>query len=341
MPDTFPTNPLPSNVYGAIVERVEAKHRFALLTVLMDAGSTPRKAGTRAFVDADGTMWGTVGGGLLESQARSMALDAIGTGKPVVFDFRFSGASARGDDPVCGGVMRLLIDPAPSAHLSAYAAAAHAQQSRRRGVLTTSVHDENIVGVHWVSDDPGTDQSVRYVAPQGGVELLVEPVSPASLLLIAGGGHVGQALAMLAAPVGFEVVVVEDREAFAEPSRYPDGVTVRRGRFAELVREWPLNRDTFVAIVGRGHKVDADALAAVIGGDAGYVGMMGSRRKVALVRQEFLASGLATAEQFGRVHAPIGLDIGAETVPEIAASIVAEMIAVRRGKRFILPVRGS
>jgi xanthine dehydrogenase accessory factor len=94
-----------------------------------------------------------------------------------------------------------------------------------------------------------------------------------------------------------------------------------------------VNRDTYVAIVGRGHKVDADALAAVIGGPAGYIGMMGSRRKVALIRRDFLQAGLATENQFDRVHAPIGLDIGAETVPEIAASIVAEMIAVRRGKR--------
>ena len=113
---------------------------------------------------------------------------------------------------------------------------------------------------------------------------------------------------------------------------------VHHGSFRELCARWPLNRDTFVAVVGRGHKVDATALAAVIRESVGYVGMMGSRRKVALLRHEFVESGLATEEQFSRVHAPIGLDIGAQTVEEIAASIVAELVAVRRGKR---PQRGG
>jgi xanthine dehydrogenase accessory factor len=239
--------------------------------------------------------------------------------------------------------MRVLVDPTCPEQFSAYAAAAEAVRNRRRGTLTTIVHGGERVDVRWEDSISGPDDAPRFEASVKGVgpqlEELIEPVIPAPLLLISGGGHVGQALARQAVLVGFEVVVVEDREAFSGPSLYPPGVDVRRGRFAELVREWPLNRDSYVAIVGRGHKVDADALAAAIGAPAGYVGMMGSRRKVALLRREFVESGLATAAQFDRVHAPIGLDIGAETVPEIAASIVAEMVAVRRGKRPEPPAR--
>jgi xanthine dehydrogenase accessory factor len=328
------------------------------VTVLKDSGSTPRKAGTRAIVDASGEMWGTIGGGLLEAEARARALEAIRTGSPVVFDFRFSGCSARGDDPVCGGTMRVLIDPRPDRHLSAFSEWSSELAAGRRGVLATRTAFGE-VAMQWCPDhilaepiwgeaaqlavqEARAKESAQYFhellsKPDEFIEGVADPLRPRPLLLIAGGGHVGQALARQASLLDFDVVVTEDRPEFAEGVRFPAGVDARRGRFAELVAQWPVNRDTYVAIVGRGHKVDADALAAVIKSDAGYVGMMGSRRKIALMRKEFLESGLATAEQFDRVHAPIGLDLGAQTVEEIAASIVGELVAVRRGRR---PPRG-
>jgi xanthine dehydrogenase accessory factor len=355
------THPLPDNLPRTLVEWIDAGRRFALVTVLRDAGSTPRKAGTKALIDAEGNLWGTVGGGLLESDTRRMAVEAIASGRPTAFDFRFSGACAAGDDPVCGGTMRLLIDPAPAKHRHAFAESASDLAARRRGVLaTTSYEYVNDVIVAWLREKmtplvatPATDRAVQDawareapqyfhgvlpdVDPQHALEGLAELLVPPPLLLVAGGGHVGRALARQASLLDFEVVVTDDRAEFTDSSLYLQSVKVHRGRFAELVSQWPLNRDTYVAIVGRGHKVDGDALVAVIKSDAGYVGMMGSRRKVALIRKEFLESGMATAEQFDRVHAPIGLDIGAQTVEEIAASIVAELVAVRRGKR---PPRG-
>jgi xanthine dehydrogenase accessory factor len=165
------------------------------------------------------------------------------------------------------------------------------------------------------------------------VQGLARPVLPAARLLIAGGGHVGQALATQASLVGFEVIVVEDRQEFAEASRYPSGVTARFGEFTEALAEFPIDQDTYVAIVGRGHPVDMKALVACIESPAAYIGMMGSRRKVSLVRKELIETGRATAEQFARIYAPIGLNIGAETVPEVAASIVAQLVAVRRTGR--------
>ena len=341
---------LPPNVYQLIVDLIDAGRNVALVTVLKDAGSTPRKAGTRMVVGpAADESWGTIGGGLLESDARRAAAESLASRKPAVFDFRFSGATARGDDPVCGGTMRVLIDPAPAAHAKAFAAAAEAVRSRRRGVILTSVRGGAELNVRWCAapaeaspagpvahalrasratyaETPGTATEPR-------VELLAEPVAPAPLLLVAGGGHVAQALARQAVLVGFEVAVVEDRADFAEASLYPPAVRVGHGRFGELAAHSPLDDDTYVAIVGRGHKFDADALAAVIDKPVRYVGMMGSRRKVALMRREFIESGRATAEQFDRVHAPIGLDVGAETVEEIAASIVAQLVAVRRRGR--------
>lgn len=342
-------HPLPANVHQFIVDLLDGGRAFALVTLLKDAGSTPRKAGTRMTVEAGGETWGTIGGGLLESEARRVAEESLRSGKASAFDFRFAGATARGDDPVCGGAVRVLVDPAPAGHADAFAAAAEAVRSRRRGALLTYVRGGPHVEVRWcpipadASPVHPVDYSLRTgrathvetagTVPEQRVEFLVEPVIPAPLLLVAGGGHVGQALARQAVLVGFEVAVVEDREEFADASLYPPGVQVHRGRFAELVKQWPLDADTYVAIVGRGHKVDGEALAAVIDKPVRYVGMMGSRRKVVLMRREFLEAGVATAEQLDRVHAPIGLDVGAETVEEIAASIVAELVAALRGRR--------
>jgi xanthine dehydrogenase accessory factor len=348
------TRPLPANVHQAVVDAIDRGGPFALAVVLRSSGSVPREAGTKAIIDASGAIHGTIGGGLLESEAQRLAVASLSTMRPAVFELRFSGASAELNDPVCGGTMRVLVDPATARHKAAYAAACEAMRRRQRGVLLTTVVDREFPRVHvqWLSADavpqeangaPATAMRAalaRQVAeafvdsqPAGQTEGLAEPVVPSARLLVAGGGHVGQALAAHANLVGFEVVVVEDRAEFADAALYPPGVTVRCGGFADVLHEFPIDRDTYVAIVGRGHRVDIKALAACIDKPAAYIGMMGSRRKVALVRKAFLESAQATAEQFARVYAPIGLNLGAETVPEIAASIVAQLVAVRRTGR--------
>jgi xanthine dehydrogenase accessory factor len=168
--------------------------------------------------------------------------------------------------------------------------------------------------------------------PAGGerVEVLVEPLIPKPVLLVVGGGHVGQAVAAQAASLGFEIVLIDDRPGFADPALFPPGVQTRCGDVAREVAAFPVQSDTFIVLVTRGHQHDTAALRACIRRPAAYVGMIGSRRKVPLVRRQFLEEGWATADEFDRVYAPIGLDLGAVTVPEIAASIAAQIVAVRR-----------
>jgi xanthine dehydrogenase accessory factor len=348
------THPIADDVNSTILDFLDRGRPFAMALVLRGAGSIPREAGTKALIDPSGSIWGTIGGGLLESEAQRRAIEAIATNRPALFDFRFSGTSARENDPVCGGNVRILIDPDVAAHRAAYVAANDAvRKDRRRGVLLTTVRggNEPRVQVEWRDRLAATSQNGTPVeaaihkATAGGraeffedgatqseqtLQGLAEPVIPTPLLLTAGGGHVGQALAAYASRVGFEVVVIEDRSEFAAPQRYPSSVITRCGAADEIMGEYPINEDTYIAIVGRGHIVDSKALAACIGKPAAYIGMMGSRRKVTLVRKVFLESGQATDEQFDRIYAPIGLNLGAETVDEIAASIVAQLIAVRR-----------
>ncbi|MBI5388520.1 MAG: XdhC family protein [Verrucomicrobia bacterium] len=167
-------------------------------------------------------------------------------------------------------------------------------------------------------------------SPAERAEALVEPLVPKPQLLIVGGGHVGQAVAWQASVVGFEIVVLDDRPEFTRPELFPEGTTTLCGEVVDAVAKFSSGDDIFVVLVTRGHQHDAAALAACLRKPTAYLGMIGSRRKVVLVRKEFIESGRATAEEFDRVYAPIGLDIGAVTVPEIATSIVAQLITVRR-----------
>jgi xanthine dehydrogenase accessory factor len=129
------------------------------------------------------------------------------------------------------------------------------------------------------------------------------------------------------------VTVVDDRPEFANSGNIPDADTLITGDIAEAMEKIDKDRDTYAVIVTRGHKDDAAALRPCIGSSLAYTGMIGSRKKVASIRAEFLAKGWATEEQWNRIYAPIGLEIGSQTVEEIAVSIAAQLIKVRSGKK--------
>ncbi len=341
-----------TDIYRTALEWTDSGRAFAMAVILKDVGHTPRKAATKALIDADGSICGTVGGGPVEAETQRRAVEAVRSGRPLVFDFALEGDTPRADSPICGGSLRILVDPTAARHRAVYAEIAEALRLRRRGVLVTTVRTATAteVSVRWFpadgeegSDDEairtalasGTPQYLVQDLPAEGarLEVLVEPLVLPPLLVIAGGGHIGQALAIQAGLVGFQVVVIDDRREFVDPALFPDGVATRCGDIARELAALPVSGDTYVVIVTRGHQHDQRALAACIHRPAAYIGMIGSRRKVALMRKDLLDSGAATAEELGRVYAPIGLDIGAETVPEIAASIVAQLIAVRRKGR--------
>ena len=341
------------NIYEQVVEFIDAGRSFALATILRAEGSTPRKAGVRAIIDEKGRIWGTLGGGAVEAEAQRRAVEVCKSKQTIVFELALEGACASDDAPICGGNMRILVDATVEKDRGAYAQVAQAVRQRQCGVLLTTVCTgaETEAAVRWIPQEaigaeasfPGGEaissclerEEARLFVQQGQEpnirkESLVEPVIPRPILLIVGGGHIGQALARQAILVGFDVVVLDDRPEFTDPALFPEGVATRCGDIRREVEAFPIGRDTYIVIVTRGHKHDAEALDACIHAPAAYIGMIGSKRKVALMRKDFVESGLAGEEEFGRVFAPVGLDIGAVTVPEIAASIVAQLIAVRR-----------
>ncbi len=163
----------------------------------------------------------------------------------------------------------------------------------------------------------------------GTLEIFIEPVLPPALLYIFGAGHVAYNLYKIAGIAGFEVIVVDDRESYANRERFPDAREVIAADFDGATQRLNVPESAYIVIVTRGHRDDMRVLRWALNANARYLGMIGSRRKTIAIYKELETEGVS-ADKFGQVHAPVGLEIGAITPEEIAIAIVAEMIAVRR-----------
>jgi xanthine dehydrogenase accessory factor len=316
-----------------------------LCTVVATRGSTPQKAGAAMLVFADGTQTGTLGGGCVEAEVRRRALHSLAaSGGPTFHVFHLDDNYGWDDGLICGGRMTILADPlGPTA----------GDYFRRAKVLTDigAGHAEVVAlpenraglppGARYLIDAAGgcvatlhgTVDSPPSVPPQARPTvrdgLAVLPTPPRVRLLIVGAGHVGHAVAKLAVEVGFDIWVCDDRESLVSAERFP---AARRlvgdiGRTLQsLVAE--ITATVYALIVTRGHGHDEEALYHLAPAAAGYVGMIGSKRKVRLIFDDLRAKGVPE-DALARVRAPVGLPIGSQTVPEIAVSIVAELIAHR------------
>jgi len=163
----------------------------------------------------------------------------------------------------------------------------------------------------------------------GQIEVFVEPVLPLPRAFIFGGGHISKSLSKVANLAGFATVIVDDRESFASRERFPEAEAVHAGEYEQVIPTLPINETSYVVIVTRGHRDDMRVLKLAIATPARYIAMIGSKRKVLNVVRELAKEGIPR-EAFDRLHAPMGLDIGAISPEEIAVSVAAEMIAVRR-----------
>lgn len=166
----------------------------------------------------------------------------------------------------------------------------------------------------------------------GQMEVFIEPIEPAPALYILGAGHVGFYLGRMAHEAGFELHVVDDREKFANRTRFPDAAAIVADDIPAWLARTTLPASAYVVVVTRGHRNDLDAMRELAPRTLRYLGLIGSRAKVKRIYDALLDEGGVTGDQLTHIHAPIGLDIGAVTPQEIAVSILAELIAVRRGR---------
>ncbi|HUI41956.1 MAG TPA: XdhC family protein [Terriglobia bacterium] len=184
-----------------------------------------------------------------------------------------------------------------------------------------------------LNENPEADQGLVC---GGSLDIFIEPILATPTLYLCGGGHVSLSISKVAHLAGFEIVVVDDREVFASPERFPEAAATHAGPWEGVFQRLLVNDFSYIVIATRGHKGDLTCLRWALSTPARFIGMIGSKRKLIEFSKVLEAEGVG-ADQFERLHSPVGLDIGALTPQEIAVSVVAEMIAVRRNASAAAP----
>lgn len=347
-------------VFKEALNLLEKGQQFVIATVVGTKGSTPQKPGAKLLVREDGTGVGTLGGGCVEGDiwfAAKMLLKE--GGGPTLTDYELNEDIAAREGLVCGGTMYFLIDPVLDSQpalepikniVDAYGGGASSGQATllkpgsgngntgdklyigndgvARGTLGDTARDHEVTTVLRDLIDYGR---VKSVITKDGSEVFLEGYTTPASVVIAGGGHIGKSIAPLVTMLGMRLSVVDDRPEFANKDRFPEADKLVVEDYAEGLSNLDIRPNSAVIIATRGHREDDRALEAAVRSPAGYVGLVGSRRKTVLIYEELLKNGISL-ERLKAVHAPIGLDIGAKTPEEIALSIVAEIVAFREGK---------
>ncbi len=261
------------DVYEELVRERGEGRSCALATIVNAVGSIPSYATAKMLVREDGSIAGTIGGGVPEAEVIEEAKEVLASGKPKMVSFNLHGNPKLDTGMVCGG----------------------------------------------------------------NLDVFIEPIVPAPVLYVFGAGHVGVLTARAASLAGLEVEVIDDRPEFATKERFPDARKVHAEDFGLAMTRLRPNSHSLIFIATRCHEIDGFILRWAVDKPASYIGMIGSKRKVITVFNELLAQGVAP-EQFDRVHAPVGLDIGATTPEEIAIAVAAEMIACIRNAAAARPL---
>jgi xanthine dehydrogenase accessory factor len=344
-------------IYTRLLDELKEK-RLVLATIVATKGSSPQVPGVSALYWDKGLLIGTLGGGILEARAEEKALESLQTRSSSMARFELYADISSEEEAICGGEATILFDAQPDDHTDTFQKMIRSLNNRKSGVLAThlrwkqdKIHGisrlwqdkEEIYGEEAEKQDFAFREEIKQAFSTGKpaylpcskttgreeLALYLEPQFPFSKLVIAGAGHVGKALAHIGHLLDFEVTVIDDRPEFANKDMLPEADHIIVQDIGTAIDKISKTADTYFVIVTRGHSHDADALKACIKSDVAYIGMIGSGRKIALMREKFIDKGWSTAEEFDRVYAPIGIDIQSKTVQEIAVSIAAELVRVR------------
>lgn len=329
---------------------------LAYTALVETRGSTPQKAGATMLVFPDGSQAGTLGGGCVEAEVKRRALKLLDEGQREILSFQLDSDYGWDDGLICGGRMTMLVDPVfpheDHSYFQKLREFSHGGQGCSEAIVfdAEAAHGSSelahLAGDRYLLDGAGriiaqrasqdppaalaanlrslADRPRPYV--KQGISYL--PRLQRCRLVIVGAGHVGQKVAELAADSDFDVWVIDDRETYCNPERFPKAKRLIVNPIDAALKNLDVNTDTFCIIVTRGHNHDEEALFHLAETNARYVGLIGSKRKIKLIFEDLLVEGISR-EALQRVHAPLGFDIGSQTVPEIAISIVAELIACR------------
>lgn len=314
------------NLWRAAADLVREGGTGALATVARARGSTPVPAGAKMLVGADGRLAGTIGGGCVESDVIGAALAAQRAGRPAIVTHHLNADLAGDLGLSCGGTVDIFVEPLVTepGYVAALAAAAEAAV----GVVTTATSWESPPYKQFAAGGATARAAAARLSRDG--RHLIEQITLPPRVVVFGAGHVGAAIARAALAAGFRVVLVDDRPEFADPGRFPEGMAVWAAGVDAALERAALDSADAVVIATRGHRHDALIVERVAAGGAGYVGLLGSKRKKLVITKALRS--VVPARALSRVRVPVGLAIGAQTPEEIAVSVVAELIAWRRNE---------
>ena len=338
---------------AVVCEYLDRGTKLALATLVSRKGSAPRGRGARLLADSSGLVHGTVGGGAAEAAVLEACANVLRDGGTRLLDLTLTNAEAAKEGMACGGEVRVFVETLlPDQETRDFFAAV--ERASGNGVLLTRLAAGRdmlpertlfAVGIFYGTPlEAGIEKTFLAAldsrdVPAEGAELFLDgemyfadPLTPPGRVIIAGAGHVAVPTAELAAFAGFGVHVIDDRPEFVLPGRFPGALSVHVvPEFVDCLVPFSPDARTCVVIVTRGHMFDGAVLAQALRTNAGYIGMIGSRKKRDTVYAALREQGFNDAD-FTRVRCPVGLDIGAETPEEIAFSIVGECIAHKKGK---------
>ncbi len=348
------------NCYIILNELIKNHVPCAIATVTESHGSTPQKPGSTAIFGPSGILAGTVGGGTVEHAIQKISETALNSKTSSIHHFSLDHEVSDAEGSICGGGMKVLVDSRTEQHQLVFDSITRSLNARQHGVLITIARkDESgdlMTERFWavkgneelpagllnndilriISDmlnNPIPNEFRAYNSAgtheKKRVQVFLQTVTPLPRLVIAGAGHVGKALSVLGKFLGFEVTVWDNRKAYATRDNLPDADFIMNGSAEDSFSTFNADKNTYIVIVTTGHKQDIEVLKKLIGSDAGYIGMIGSRKKAILIRDMFLKEGWATKRQWDKLYTPVGIDIHSETVEEIAVSIAAELVMVR------------
>lgn len=320
------------NIYLQALDLFALRDDIALATVISSSGSTPQKAGCTAIIGTEGIIRGTIGGGFIEGEISRLANKST---ESRYYSFNLNNDISAANEPVCGGRMEIIVDSDPVRHSKVFEALRDSLNNGIPGTLITTIspdHKHSSVEIHrsWSTDTPDTAETTTTKHQESII--FTEPVFPPPHLVIAGAGHIGKAVSHLGNFLGFEVTVIDDRSEYANSDNLPDADHIIAADIGQSIRNLRKTSSTYIVIVTRGHHNDTEALRECINHEVAYIGVIGSRRKLELMRSQFMENEWTSTEQWEKIYAPVGVNIGSKTVEEIAVSIAAELIRARNAK---------
>jgi xanthine dehydrogenase accessory factor len=338
------------NLYSKLYLTLKSGKGAVLVRIVRRKGSAPRGVGSACMVDGDGTLFGSIGGGLLEYRAVEEAKVLLDKKITSLSTFTMTAKEISDEGMICGGSVELFFEPIlPDDRIAVgfFKRIDELSRSGGRGTLITQVRDANDAMEPYrrmlVKQDGsviGTIPSMEFrehvtrahLIQQKGTDnqFFLEPVVQKPALLLFGGGHISTFVSPIAKTLGFHVTVFDDRSDFANRERFPEADEICAMSYQAAFENISITGSSFIIIVTRGHGGDRDILELVLksGTSSAYIGMIGSIRKRDTIYKSLIENGIPQ-KVLTEIYSPIGLDIGAHTPEEIAVSIMAEIIQLK------------